>query len=244
MRPSGDCGIFMGIDLDCGDFVQIRSGSILNGKPGNYGALGRDDICSPASLELAAESGVTCRYVTPLAGLGSYANVKYAPGCTDVKYANVRKNIPTIVVIFSAGGIDITILLNNLKLQRASAIVWAGYPGAEGGHAIADVLRKGKGKIEEKADDRVNDAPALKKADMHGVNRCLDVGVSIGLCFFLGNVVAVSIIPDFGNASGVTSVNTISGILATIYNPSLHDMQVYGIVVTIPLVARMIADQE
>ncbi|KAF9590967.1 hypothetical protein IFM89_000512 [Coptis chinensis] len=57
----------------------------FDGSPGNYGALGRDDICSPASLELAAESGVTCRYVTPLVGLGSYADVKYAPGCTDVK---------------------------------------------------------------------------------------------------------------------------------------------------------------
>ncbi|KAF9619031.1 hypothetical protein IFM89_004375 [Coptis chinensis] len=243
-----------GLDLDCGDFVpKYGVEAVLNGKvaeakldealknlyvvlmrlgwfdgsPGNYGALGRDDICSPASLELAAEaarqgivllknennilplrppprdqkrfivgvvgphanateamignyalkSGVTCRYVTPLAGLGSYADVKYAPGCTDVKCksdagikaaidatrdtdvtvlfvgldlsieaesldrtdlnlpgyqqkliedfadANVQKNIPTVVVIFSAGGIDITALLNNPKLQRASAIM-------------------------------------------------------------------------------------------------------------------------
>ncbi|KAF9622896.1 hypothetical protein IFM89_035129 [Coptis chinensis] len=100
------------LDLDCGDFVpKYGVEAVLNGKvaeakldealknlyvvlmklgwfdgsPGNYGALGRDDICSPAFLELAAESGVTCRYVTPLAGLGSYADVKYAPGCTDVK---------------------------------------------------------------------------------------------------------------------------------------------------------------
>ncbi|KAF9625347.1 hypothetical protein IFM89_021735 [Coptis chinensis] len=28
----------------------------FDGSPGNYGALGRDDICSPASLELAAEA--------------------------------------------------------------------------------------------------------------------------------------------------------------------------------------------
>ncbi|KAF9619573.1 hypothetical protein IFM89_007400 [Coptis chinensis] len=240
-----------GLDLDCGDYVPkygveaVRNGKVaeakldealknlyavlmrlgwFDGSPGNYGALGRDDICSPASLELATEAarqgivllknenntlplrppprdqktfivgvvgphanatkamignyalknGVTCRYVTPLAGLRSYADVKYAPGCTDVKCksdagikaaidatrdtdvtvlfvgldlsieaesldrtdlnlpgyqqkliedfadANVQKNIPTVVVIFSAGGIDITALLNN---PNASAII-------------------------------------------------------------------------------------------------------------------------
>ncbi|PIA28627.1 hypothetical protein AQUCO_06800054v1 [Aquilegia coerulea] len=44
---------------------------------------------------------------------------------------------PLILVLFSAGGIDISNLKNNPKVP---AIVWAGYPGAEGGRAIADVL--------------------------------------------------------------------------------------------------------
>ncbi|XP_043710651.1 beta-D-xylosidase 4-like [Telopea speciosissima] len=44
---------------------------------------------------------------------------------------------PVIVVIFSAGGIDISFLQQDPKVQ---AIVWTGYPGAEGGRAIADVI--------------------------------------------------------------------------------------------------------
>ncbi|KAF9587060.1 hypothetical protein IFM89_039746 [Coptis chinensis] len=76
-----------------------------------------------------------------------------------------------------------------------------------------------------------------------------EVGVSIGLCFFLGNAVAGSMyvlgavetfldaVPSAGMFKGsVTSVNTTSGIPETIHSPSLHDLQVYGIVVTILLV--------
>ncbi|RWW10488.1 hypothetical protein GW17_00025964 [Ensete ventricosum] len=45
---------------------------------------------------------------------------------------------PVILVIFSAGGLDISsIARDNAKV---SAILWAGYPGAEGGRAIADVV--------------------------------------------------------------------------------------------------------
>jgi beta-D-xylosidase 4 len=44
---------------------------------------------------------------------------------------------PIILVIISAGGVDISFAQNNSKI---GAIVWAGYPGEEGGTAIADVL--------------------------------------------------------------------------------------------------------
>ncbi|CAN6466656.1 unnamed protein product [Victoria cruziana] len=44
---------------------------------------------------------------------------------------------PVILVILSAGGIDITFAKNNPKI---SAILWAGYPGEQGGRAIADVV--------------------------------------------------------------------------------------------------------
>ncbi|TVU21296.1 hypothetical protein EJB05_30923 [Eragrostis curvula] len=44
---------------------------------------------------------------------------------------------PIILVIMSAGGVDISFAQNNPKI---GAIVWAGYPGEEGGTAIADVL--------------------------------------------------------------------------------------------------------
>ncbi|PIA33320.1 hypothetical protein AQUCO_04100026v1 [Aquilegia coerulea] len=76
-----------------------------------------------------------------------------------------------------------------------------------------------------------------------------EVGVSIGLCFFLGNAVAGSLyvlgavetflnaVPSAGIFQGsTTSVNTTAGVAEQIQNPSLHDLQVYGIVVTILLV--------
>ncbi|KAM0908453.1 hypothetical protein ACQ4PT_015458 [Festuca glaucescens] len=44
---------------------------------------------------------------------------------------------PIVLVIISAGGVDISFAQNNSKI---GAIVWAGYPGEEGGTAIADVL--------------------------------------------------------------------------------------------------------
>lgn len=77
-----------------------------------------------------------------------------------------------------------------------------------------------------------------------------EVGVSIGLCFFLGNAVAGSLyvlgavetflkaIPGAGIFKvSITNVNGTSGALdKAIPNPSIHDLQVYGIVVTILLV--------
>ncbi|GLT36719.1 hypothetical protein SLA2020_110800 [Shorea laevis] len=44
---------------------------------------------------------------------------------------------PVILVIMSAGGIDISFAKNNPKIK---AILWAGYPGEQGGHAIADIV--------------------------------------------------------------------------------------------------------
>ncbi|OQU86768.1 beta-xylosidase/alpha-L-arabinofuranosidase 1 [Sorghum bicolor] len=44
---------------------------------------------------------------------------------------------PIVLVIMSAGGVDVSFAQNNTKI---GAIVWAGYPGEEGGTAIADVL--------------------------------------------------------------------------------------------------------
>lgn len=44
---------------------------------------------------------------------------------------------PVVLVIISAGSLEISFAQNNSKI---SAILWAGYPGQEGGHAIADVI--------------------------------------------------------------------------------------------------------
>ncbi|VAI21229.1 unnamed protein product [Triticum turgidum subsp. durum] len=81
-----------------------------------------------------------------------------------------------------------------------------------------------------------------------------EVGVSIGLCFFLGNAVAGSMyvlgavetfldaVPSAGLfQESVTVVNntlingTATAGTATISTPSLHDLQVYGVIVTILL---------
>ncbi|KAL5995141.1 hypothetical protein ACLOJK_025199 [Asimina triloba] len=50
--------------------------------------------------------------------------------------AQVSKG-PVIVVVFSAGPVDISFAKTNAKV---SAILWAGYPGEEGGRAVADVI--------------------------------------------------------------------------------------------------------
>nr|XP_010914750.1 beta-xylosidase/alpha-L-arabinofuranosidase 2-like [Elaeis guineensis] len=44
---------------------------------------------------------------------------------------------PVVLVILSGGAVDITFAENNPKI---GAIIWAGYPGEEGGQAIADVI--------------------------------------------------------------------------------------------------------
>ncbi|XP_042516082.1 beta-D-xylosidase 1-like [Macadamia integrifolia] len=250
------------MDLDCGKYYPeyatqaVRQGKVteaeidaslknliivllrlgwFDGNPGGYSRLGKNDICSPAHLELSAEaarqgivllkndknalplvvgtgkpkfavvgphanstvamignyaikSGVTCHYSKPTDAIAEYGDVIYAAGCQGVKCPNgdgigqavqaskqadatfifvgldlsveaesldrndlnfpgFQKALitqiseaatkPVIVVIFSAGGIDISFLQQDPKVQ---AIIWAGYPGAEGGRAIADVI--------------------------------------------------------------------------------------------------------
>ena len=44
---------------------------------------------------------------------------------------------PVVLVVMSGGGVDITFAQNNPKI---GAILWAGYPGEEGGQAIADIV--------------------------------------------------------------------------------------------------------
>ncbi|XP_050223043.1 cation-chloride cotransporter 1 [Mercurialis annua] len=75
-----------------------------------------------------------------------------------------------------------------------------------------------------------------------------EVGVSIGLCFFLGNAVAGSLyvlgaVETFLKAfpaagmfrETITKVNNSTAAVGPIESPSSHDLQVYGIVVTLIL---------
>ncbi|KAL7211477.1 hypothetical protein ACSBR2_014359 [Camellia fascicularis] len=50
--------------------------------------------------------------------------------------ATVSKG-PVILVVMSAGGVDISFAKDNADIN---AILWAGYPGEEGGRAIADII--------------------------------------------------------------------------------------------------------
>ncbi|XP_010558471.1 PREDICTED: probable beta-D-xylosidase 2 [Tarenaya hassleriana] len=53
-----------------------------------------------------------------------------------VQVAEMAKG-PVILVVMSGGGVDITFAKNHPNI---TAILWAGYPGQEGGRAIADVI--------------------------------------------------------------------------------------------------------
>lgn len=84
-----------------------------------------------------------------------------------------------------------------------------------------------------------------------------EVGISIGLCFFLGNAIAgamyvlgavetfLDAVPSAGffresvtivSNSTLANGTTISTTTTTLSTPSLHDLQVYGVIVTILLV--------
>uniref|UniRef100_A0A1D1XEN2 Cation-chloride cotransporter 1 n=1 Tax=Anthurium amnicola TaxID=1678845 RepID=A0A1D1XEN2_9ARAE len=77
-----------------------------------------------------------------------------------------------------------------------------------------------------------------------------EVGVSIGLCFFLGNAVAGSLyvlgavetfldaVPSAGifkASATITNSSSVNGTTTTVYSPNLHDLQIYGVLVTILL---------
>ncbi|URE40679.1 Glycosyl hydrolase family 3 N terminal domain [Musa troglodytarum] len=100
---------------------------------GNY--EGFMSLSSQSLLNLVSDytallfsTGTPCRYVSPLDAFSAEGNVEYDLGCTVwcwEKEAHQR-------------GLDISsIARDNTKV---SAILWAGYPGAEGGRAIADVV--------------------------------------------------------------------------------------------------------
>ena len=46
-------------------------------------------------------------------------------------------NGPVVLVLMSAGGVDISFAKRN---ENIKSILWVGYPGEEGGNAIADVI--------------------------------------------------------------------------------------------------------
>ncbi|KAF2282840.1 hypothetical protein GH714_043131 [Hevea brasiliensis] len=108
-------------------------------------------------------AGVPCRFISPIDGFSRYANVDYKIGC-DVACKNESLIFPAMKAAKSAdatiivAGIDLSIeaesldredlllpgyqtqFINQSNISNIKAILWAGYPGEEGGLAIADVV--------------------------------------------------------------------------------------------------------
>ncbi|KAK1647689.1 hypothetical protein QYE76_065494 [Lolium multiflorum] len=110
-------------------------------------------------------TGPPCRYVTPLEGISKDVKIAHAANVTIYfgginmhieREGNDREDIllpknqteeilrvaeaspnPIVLVILCGGGVDISFAHGNPKI---GAILWAGYPGGEGGQAIADVI--------------------------------------------------------------------------------------------------------
>nr|CAB3468086.1 unnamed protein product [Digitaria exilis] len=110
-------------------------------------------------------TGPPCRYVTPRQGISQDVKISHKAHMTIYfgginlhieREGNDREDIrlpknqteeiihfakaspnPIILVILSGGGIDISFAQKHPKI---GAILWAGYPGGEGGNAIADVI--------------------------------------------------------------------------------------------------------
>ncbi|XP_062203801.1 probable beta-D-xylosidase 2 [Phragmites australis] len=120
---------------------------------------------APESVMDGGYTGPPCRYVTPREGISQdvkishHANISIYFGGINLHIemeGNDREDIllpknqteeilrvaaaspnPIVLVLLSGGGLDVSFAQNNPKI---GAILWAGYPGGEGGNAIADVI--------------------------------------------------------------------------------------------------------
>ncbi|KAB8116157.1 hypothetical protein EE612_057129 [Oryza sativa] len=122
-------------------------------------------VQAPEKIMDGDYTGPPCRYVTPRQGVSKYVRFSHRAN-TTIYFGGLNLNIeregndredillpknqteeiirvakaspnPIILVILSGGGIDVSFAQNNPKI---GAILWAGYPGGEGGNAIADVI--------------------------------------------------------------------------------------------------------
>jgi len=110
-------------------------------------------------------AGPPCRYVTPREGISKHVKISHHAKTTiyvgginlhiemegndredlllpknqteEILRAAAASPNPIILVLLSGGGLDVSFAHNHPKI---GAIVWAGYPGGEGGTAIADVI--------------------------------------------------------------------------------------------------------
>ncbi|KAJ4715464.1 Beta-D-xylosidase [Melia azedarach] len=113
----------------------------------NY-AKGCDNVAckTDSSISSAVEAAKNADATVILVGLDLSVEAEsldrvdlYLPGYQTQLVNKVTEAAkgPVILVVMSAGGVDISFAKNNSKIK---AILWAGYPGEEGGRAIADVV--------------------------------------------------------------------------------------------------------
>ncbi|KAL6851911.1 hypothetical protein ACP4OV_020096 [Aristida adscensionis] len=128
-------------------------------------ALHGPNTGAPEKLMDGDYTGPPCRYVTPRQGISKdvkishRANMSIYIGGINLhleREGNDREDLllpknqteeilrvaaaspnPIVLVLMSGGGIDVSFAHNHPKI---GAILWAGYPGSEGGTAIADVI--------------------------------------------------------------------------------------------------------
>ncbi|KAL6008783.1 hypothetical protein ACLOJK_022009 [Asimina triloba] len=110
-------------------------------------------------------AGKPCKMTSPKDAFARYAQVNFMRGCNvihvgldltveaeerdraDLYLPGYQTRLinevaaladhPVILVIFSAGPVDVSFAQNNKKI---GAIIWAGYPGEEGSVAVADIV--------------------------------------------------------------------------------------------------------
>ncbi|VAH92271.1 unnamed protein product [Triticum turgidum subsp. durum] len=142
-------------------------GGLLPLDPKKFGAIAvrGPHAEAPEKIMDGDYTGPPCRYVTPREGISKdvkiwhHANLTIYFGGINMhieREGNDREDLllpknqteeilhiaavssnPIVLVILSGGGIDISFAQGNPKI---GAILWAGYPGGEGGIAIADVI--------------------------------------------------------------------------------------------------------
>uniref|UniRef100_M8B8H2 Putative beta-D-xylosidase 2 n=1 Tax=Aegilops tauschii TaxID=37682 RepID=M8B8H2_AEGTA len=142
-------------------------GGLLPLDPNKYGAVAvrGPHAEAPEKIMDGDYTGPPCRYETPREGISKDVNISHHANLTIYfgginmhieREGNDREDLllpknqteeilhiaaaspnPIVLVILSGGGIDISFAQGNPKI---GAILWAGYPGGEGGNAIADVI--------------------------------------------------------------------------------------------------------
>lgn len=111
-------------EMGCGD-VACKNDSLIF--PAMEAAREADATILVVGLDLSVESEGRDRVDLLLPG---YQNLL-------INQVSKASKGPVILVIMTAGGVDISFAKESTNIQ---SILWAGYPGQEGGRAIADIV--------------------------------------------------------------------------------------------------------